>query len=1365
MSNRPTFGAVAAALLILAAFSPSLEAQCPSPPPVLNQVSPNGITTPGDVTVTWSAPTTAAVAVAYEVFVGFNDAAPTSRGMVATTSYTIQNVPPSTGVAMYVIAKTAVCPAGTQSGTLRFSACSAIKPLLSDPAEAASFTASPGGAAAVSFNWSGVPGATSYDVMVSSDGGASFLPSVTTSTTSGTANLLPGNYVTYIRAFLGPWCPPAESARRTFRVLPASCPTEKATPTAPAGGSTVAAGSPLTFTWTAVPSAVGYDLMISSDDGKTFVPRATVSATTAAPAASVTLGPGTYLWFVRTNFANCPPTASQVFRVIVVAATGCPASTPALLAPAGDSTVNNPVTFSWTAATGANRYRLMVSHDGGAFNAIALTDQTRYTATIPAGTIDWYVEALFDGCPSTQSQRSRFTVAPVAGCPSSPGKAAIVSPPNGATGLASPVTFRWNPVPGATEYRVLASFNGAALVSLGTTTGTSLTAPVAQATVFWFVETFFGKGCPSTLSERSLFTVAAGAACGTTAPTLVSPANGATDVRSPVTLQWNSVAGAVNYEVFVSLDGTSFDLLGQTSSTSLTRILPAGSVSWYVEAQFPGCPDLRSATSRFTISDAKSCPAGPITPNAPAAGSTVASPVTFSWSAIAGTPVYRVWLAHEGGAPALIARTTTTTATIPLPSGSAEWFVEAVTADCPSVYSPKVRFTIERGATCSGQAPSLLAPAAGASVTSPVELEWSAVPGAIAYRVWIASGAQPFSDLGIVTATKIKRELPAGAHQWYVEALFTGCPPVPSARGSFTVSTASRCGEAPALVSPADGATNVTNPVTLLWSNVTNAEGYRIFGSLDGTRFTLIGETRETTLTRAMPPGTITWYVEAVVRGCPSARSPNSRFTIARASDCNGEAPQLVSPANGATNIASPVDFVWNPVSGAVGYVVVVRLGDGSPIPVGQTAETHLLKTLPEGTFEWWVIAQFASCPGTESAHFTFSIPQTACDNRRPLLLTPPDGARDIAPAVFFSWTPVPRAKSYRLWASIDDDPPTLLATPSGSAEATVTLPSGSVRWMVEAVFDNCPATQSAIGKFTVGSSAACRTPDKPTASVAGQVLTNTTYGVRWTPLPGVTQYELQEATTADFSGATTQVVSGVAAAFTHSVSGTPMQYRYRVRGISTCSDERGPYSDVVAVTVMPLATATAPRQHASVEIGSQSGLTQRVFLPGSTSPVAFSVTADKPWMTVTPSSGTIPPEGLTLTVTFDPAALRPGTNSGSLSITYGASGKGATDATTVSKVPLSISLVTPVAPGGNNTPLPESLIIPAIAHAPGANDSLFESDVRVTNLGAETMKYQLHFTPSGTDGTQNGSSTTIEVAPGATMALDDILSSFFGST
>jgi hypothetical protein len=198
----------------------------------------------------------------------------------------------------------------------------------------------------------------------------------------------------------------------------------------------------------------------------------------------------------------------------------------------------------------------------------------------------------------------------------------------------------------------------------------------------------------------------------------------------------------------------------------------------------------------------------------------------------------------------------------------------------------------------------------------------------------------------------------------------------------------------------------------------------------------------------------------------------------------------------------------------------------------------------------------------------------------------------------------------------------------------------------------------------------------------------------------------------------------------------------------------------VVSVIILPQ-KANAQR-HTTIDVSAQS-VTQQLVIPGQNPAVTFSARADKPWITVSPTSGTLGPQGTTLTVTYDPAALKLGTNTGTVLLTFGGSGSLVTNGVQP-VLPVSVSLATPVAPGGKNTPQPDSLIIPAVGHAQGANDSFFESDVRVANTSAQTQKYQLNFTLSGMDGTQSGQSTTIQVDPGATMALDDILTNFFGS-
>jgi hypothetical protein len=72
-------------------------------------------------------------------------------------------------------------------------------------------------------------------------------------------------------------------------------------------------------------------------------------------------------------------------------------------------------------------------------------------------------------------------------------------------------------------------------------------------------------------------------------------------------------------------------------------------------------------------------------------------------------------------------------------------------------------------------------------------------------------------------------------------------------------------------------------------------------------------------------------------------------------------------------------------------------------------------------------------------------------------------------------------------------------------------------------------------------------------------------------------------------------------------------------------------------------------------------------------------------------------------------------------------------------------------------------LIIPAVAHADGLS-SHFESDIRVSNTSPQPMKYQLTFTPTGETGITEGKQTTVDIDPGRTIALDDVLDSWFGA-
>jgi len=1212
----------------------------------------------------------------------------------------------------------------------------------------------------VLLNWSDVANAAFYEVWIGVDGDPSSLYATTTASQL-VIEVEPGRAIKWKVGAGADACATQYPAYFEFTT---SCPTLIPVLQEPDPGESFQPGQAITFDWTPTPGATSYDVLVTPDFGQTFDTLA--ANITASQYTTDDLPEGDWGWYVRVNFdGNCDPLFSQPSHFLI---TNCTQSAPQLVSPANNATVAQPVTFDWSSVD-ADEYDLYVEQD----NTPSLVGSTTSTSMdvdgLVGGTYAWFVVAKLADCPDVMSSRRIVTVEGDGGCPTNPGEAVLVSPAANATSLSSPVTFDWNPVPNAKGYRVLAAFGDGEGEPLGITDAdtTELTVNLPAGSGAWRVQTFFGEDCPTTFSERRAFTVTQGTSCPTTAPQLISPPNGTATVDSPVLFDWSDVPDATGYALFVSTGGDDFALYGTTDgdTTELERLVPTGEIDWFVVARFTGCPDVRSTT--FTFGNDAECQLGDVQIVSPADGAEVTSPVTIAWNPVQNATAYRVTLKSENGANALSSRTTSTSETLRLSAGTFHVIVEALRDGCESS-AEEIEFTVKEGANCATNAAPVLVSPVGtaeqpAQAQSPVTFTWNPVANAIGYRVFVARDDEPFEDVALTQQTSDEVELEPGRYRWFVQAFFEGCEPTRSEIAFFVIPDAEGCTrQPPQVVSPANGET-VTSPVTIDWEGVPGAVSYRILALVED-KLTILGITDadETELELDLFPGDYIFVVQAEFDECSSTESARIHFTVRRADSCPTEAPELVSPPNGATVVErEQLDFVWTPVSGAIEYAVVAKVNDGAETLLGTTDDTHFTFNVPPGKITWTVIAILPGCDPLRADPFTFLVPRPeGCPVRKPVLLFPTSDHGKVPSPVDFAWLGVPDAIEYRIWVA--QGSPAIVATTT-ETHARVELPPGKYIWFVEALFgDACPPSFSASTRINVVASVPCGKPDRPEANVIGQALSGVEYRLRWTPLPNVSSYEVQESMSLDFEDAASFTSARPSMKFKHDVTGAPVQYFYRVRGISDCNDERGPYSEVVGVFVIDPKT-----NNASTELGTDSPIVQKVFLKGGSAPQQFSARTDKPWLTVTPPSGTLPVEGLTLTITADPGHLGIGTNTATLQVTYGGgAGNGvATNDETGVSVPLSVSLVTPVTPSGKGTPPPDALIFGAVGHASGINDSLFESDIRLTNLTAQTMKYDLNFTPSGVDGTTTGITSTIEVPPGVTMALDDVMASAFGAT
>ncbi len=158
----------------------------------------------------------------------------------------------------------------------------------------------------------------------------------------------------------------------------------------------------------------------------------------------------------------------------------------------------------------------------------------------------------------------------------------LSAPANGATGVSTAPNFSWSAVSGNAGYRILVAANSSALPTsassdacgscvINTTTSTNVTSYTPSAvlsggtTYYWEVHALTPASNPGygTWSNISSF---ATANSNLPAPSLSSPANGATGVSTTPTFSWSAVSGANTYWLMVATSASAFPT--STTATS-----------------------------------------------------------------------------------------------------------------------------------------------------------------------------------------------------------------------------------------------------------------------------------------------------------------------------------------------------------------------------------------------------------------------------------------------------------------------------------------------------------------------------------------------------------------------------------------------------------------------------------------------------------------------------------------------------------------------------------------------------------------------------------------------------------------------------
>ena len=247
------------------------------------------------------------------------------------------------------------------------------------------------------------------------------------------------------------------------------------------------------------------------------------------------------------------------------------------------------------------------------------------------------------------------------------------------------VAFNWtaSPASGVIGYEVDAGATIASATAVCSTSGaTSCSASLNAGAYSWKVRTKFST-CPSIDSALAAFSVG----CPQTAPTLTSPAAGATNASLNPTLQWSAVANGDRYDVYLGPVGSGctaapINTTNGTTSQITTTLQPNTTYEWRVGAKrgTTNCPAQFSSCQTFTT--VNSCPAaGAFNNVSPADASALTFTPTLTWSPSSGATQYFVHIGQVNPPPLLAtnnAVTTTSFTPSTLGPGRYDWYITSL---------------------------------------------------------------------------------------------------------------------------------------------------------------------------------------------------------------------------------------------------------------------------------------------------------------------------------------------------------------------------------------------------------------------------------------------------------------------------------------------------------------------------------------------------------------------------------------------------------------------------------------------------------------------------------------------------------------
>ncbi|MGS2739780.1 T9SS type B sorting domain-containing protein [Sinomicrobium sp. M5D2P17] len=611
----------------------------------------------------------------------------------------------------------------------------------------------------------------------------------------------------------------------------------------------------------------------------------------------------------------------------------------------------------------------------------------------------------------------------------------ITNPVNGAENVPLDTNITWEEVANADEYYISigTTSGGTDVVNKESVTGTTYTPEVdleENTTYFVTVTPYNNEGSAEDCTEISFATETLRPIPG--CATIVTPEDDQEDVPLNTDIIWESVSEADGYYISIGTTSGGTDVVNKESVTGTTYIPEIDleeNTTYFVtvtpynnEGSAEDCTEISFTTETLTPPDCAVI-------TTPVDGTTYPAYEGMGWEEVEGAESYRIYMGTTPGGTDVVNGLEPWEDFEDPESGTYYLKVIPYNEAGEAMGCEEISFSIVEPTPLPPGCTTMTSPADGdTDVPLDTEITWDAVGSASGYHISIRTDAgdivineEPVTGTSYNPATDFKENT-----TYHVSVVpfndngeATGCGEI-----SFTTETLPKPPGCTAMSDPVDGAVNVPVDTNIKWHAVPEADGYYLTvgtspGGTDLVDNKDVGSFTVDLFIGDWPANTTIYVTVTPYNSAGSATGcqEESFTTGALAPKCT----TLSNPIDGATDVSVSANMEWNAVTEAGGYYLSVGTAPGGTDivnneDVGNTTVYDLHNDLPGGTRVYVSVVPYnteGEAENCQEESFTTKTLPTppGCTT----IITPTDGAPDVATDTDISWNTIADADGYHI--------------------------------------------------------------------------------------------------------------------------------------------------------------------------------------------------------------------------------------------------------------------------------------------------------------------------------------------------------------